>query len=157
MEQRRGEDGWGEDAFRRVKRRGLGWLADARSLPLQVCMGIAASVSLGLKQHVLFLDSTGGFTASRLYQMLRAQAQAEEEQASSPGAGPAAAPPPMLKLPWLLPADNLQRLLFSPAPPLSPWAFLGPNSSSHGWVGVALRDRHRALFFFLGRRGGLAP
>ncbi|XP_063198072.1 DNA repair protein RAD51 homolog 4 isoform X2 [Chroicocephalus ridibundus] len=46
----------------------------------QVCMGIAASVSLGLKQHVLFLDSTGGFTASRLYQMLRAQAQAEEEQ-----------------------------------------------------------------------------
>ncbi|NXV18750.1 RA51D protein, partial [Cepphus grylle] len=52
----------------------------------QVCLGIAASVSLGLKQHVLFLDSTGGFTASRLYQMLQAQAQAEEEQASSPGA-----------------------------------------------------------------------
>ncbi|NXW31556.1 RA51D protein, partial [Phaetusa simplex] len=52
----------------------------------QVCLGIAASVSLGLKQHVLFLDSTGGFTASRLYQMLRAQVQAEEEQASSPGA-----------------------------------------------------------------------
>ncbi|NXV50502.1 RA51D protein, partial [Uria aalge] len=48
----------------------------------QVCLGIAASVSLGLKQHVLFLDSTGGFTASRLYQMLRAQAQAEEEQAA---------------------------------------------------------------------------
>ncbi|NXN75328.1 RA51D protein, partial [Himantopus himantopus] len=48
----------------------------------QVCLGIAASVSLGLKQHVLFLDSTGGFTASRLYQMLRAQAEAEEEQAA---------------------------------------------------------------------------
>ncbi|NXG84802.1 RA51D protein, partial [Stercorarius parasiticus] len=48
----------------------------------QVCLGIAASVSLGLKQHVLFLDSTGGFTASRLYQMLRAQAQAEEQQAA---------------------------------------------------------------------------
>ncbi|NXI74034.1 RA51D protein, partial [Anseranas semipalmata] len=49
----------------------------------QVCLGIAASVSLGLKQHVLFLDSTGGFTASRLYQMLQAQAEDEEEQASS--------------------------------------------------------------------------
>ncbi|NXL70623.1 RA51D protein, partial [Leptocoma aspasia] len=47
----------------------------------QVCLGIAASVSLGLKQHVLFLDSTGGFTASRLYQMLRAQTEDEEEQA----------------------------------------------------------------------------
>ncbi|NXJ93282.1 RA51D protein, partial [Corythaixoides concolor] len=52
----------------------------------QVCLGIAASVSLGLKQHVLFLDSTGGFTASRLYQMLQSQAEDEEEQASSPGA-----------------------------------------------------------------------
>ncbi|NXU20079.1 RA51D protein, partial [Pardalotus punctatus] len=47
----------------------------------QVCLGIAASVSLGLKQHVLFLDSTGGFTASRLYQMLRAQTGDEDEQA----------------------------------------------------------------------------
>ncbi|KAI6074285.1 DNA repair protein RAD51-like protein 4 isoform X1 [Aix galericulata] len=49
----------------------------------QVCLSIAASVSLSLKQHVLFLDSTGGFTASRLYQMLQAQAEDEEEQASS--------------------------------------------------------------------------
>ncbi|NXS53392.1 RA51D protein, partial [Brachypteracias leptosomus] len=48
----------------------------------QVCLGIAASVSLGLKQHVLFLDSTGGFTASRLYQMLQAQAEDKEEQAA---------------------------------------------------------------------------
>ncbi|NWU64543.1 RA51D protein, partial [Pterocles burchelli] len=69
---------------------GLGGLADTPSWPLQVCLGIAASVSLGLKQHVLFLDSTGGFTASRLYQMLRSQTEDEEEQASSPGA---AAPP----------------------------------------------------------------
>ncbi|XP_074746319.1 DNA repair protein RAD51 homolog 4 isoform X1 [Strix uralensis] len=46
----------------------------------QVCLGIVASVSLGLKQHVLFLDSTGGFTASRLYQMLQAQAEDKEEQ-----------------------------------------------------------------------------
>ncbi|XP_014732007.1 PREDICTED: DNA repair protein RAD51 homolog 4 isoform X2 [Sturnus vulgaris] len=46
----------------------------------KVCLGIAASVSLGLKQHVLFLDSTGGFTASRLYQMLQAQTEDEEEQ-----------------------------------------------------------------------------
>ncbi|NXI78041.1 RA51D protein, partial [Rhipidura dahli] len=47
----------------------------------QVCLGIAASVSLGLKQHVVFLDSTAGFTASRLYQMLQAQTEDEEEQA----------------------------------------------------------------------------
>ncbi|XP_017684405.1 PREDICTED: DNA repair protein RAD51 homolog 4 isoform X1 [Lepidothrix coronata] len=46
----------------------------------QVCLGIAASVSLSLKQHVLFLDSTGGFIASRLYQMLQAQTEDEEEQ-----------------------------------------------------------------------------
>ncbi|KAK4812171.1 hypothetical protein QYF61_002274, partial [Mycteria americana] len=52
----------------------------------QVCLSIAASVSLGLKQHVVFLDSTGGFTASRLYQMLRSRAEDEEELASSPGA-----------------------------------------------------------------------
>ncbi|NXG68639.1 RA51D protein, partial [Baryphthengus martii] len=49
----------------------------------QVCLGIAASLSLDLKQHVLFLDSTGGFTASRLYQMLQARAEDKEEQASS--------------------------------------------------------------------------
>ncbi|NXW01984.1 RA51D protein, partial [Fregetta grallaria] len=48
----------------------------------QVCLGIAASVSLGLKQHVLFLDSTAGFTASRVYQMLQARAEDEEEQAA---------------------------------------------------------------------------
>ncbi|NXV95177.1 RA51D protein, partial [Calonectris borealis] len=48
----------------------------------QVCLGIAASVSLSLKQHVVFLDSTGGFTASRVYQMLRARAEDEEEQAA---------------------------------------------------------------------------
>ncbi|NXN32765.1 RA51D protein, partial [Nycticryphes semicollaris] len=48
----------------------------------QVCLGMAATVSLSLKQHLLFLDSTGGFTASRLYQILRAWAEAEEEQAA---------------------------------------------------------------------------
>ncbi|XP_021271746.1 DNA repair protein RAD51 homolog 4 isoform X2 [Numida meleagris] len=46
----------------------------------QVCLSITASVSLGLRQHVFFLDSTGGFTASRLYQMLQAQVEDKEEQ-----------------------------------------------------------------------------
>uniref|UniRef100_A0A669PDV7 RAD51 paralog D n=1 Tax=Phasianus colchicus TaxID=9054 RepID=A0A669PDV7_PHACC len=46
----------------------------------QVCLSIAASVSLGLRQHVVFLDSTGGFTASRLYQMLQARVEDKEEQ-----------------------------------------------------------------------------
>ncbi|NXG43649.1 RA51D protein, partial [Psilopogon haemacephalus] len=48
----------------------------------QVCLSIAASVSLGLKQHVLFLDSTAGFTASRLYQIFQAQTEDKEEQAA---------------------------------------------------------------------------
>ncbi|NWQ79791.1 RA51D protein, partial [Columbina picui] len=86
----------------------------------QVCLGIAASVSLSLKQQVLFLDSTGGFTASRLYQMLRARAEDEEEQASSPGAAPSSP----LKLPWLLPAHNPQRCFFSVQLYLCPhWLF----------------------------------
>ncbi|KAM9370418.1 DNA repair protein RAD51 homolog 4 [Phaethornis superciliosus] len=46
----------------------------------QVCLGIAATVSLSLKHRVLFLDSTGGLTASRLYQMLQARVEDEEEQ-----------------------------------------------------------------------------
>ncbi|XP_042735629.1 DNA repair protein RAD51 homolog 4 isoform X5 [Lagopus leucura] len=46
----------------------------------QVCLSIAASVSLGLRQHVVFLDSTGGFTASRLYQMLQSRVEDKEEQ-----------------------------------------------------------------------------
>ncbi|OXB57648.1 hypothetical protein ASZ78_007043 [Callipepla squamata] len=46
----------------------------------QVCLSIAASVSLGLRQHVFFLDSTGGFTASRLYQILQARVEDKEEQ-----------------------------------------------------------------------------
>ncbi|XP_046785986.1 DNA repair protein RAD51 homolog 4 isoform X2 [Gallus gallus] len=53
----------------------------------QVCLSIAASVSLGLRQHVFFLDSTGGFTASRLYQMLQARVEDKEEQVES-SAGP---------------------------------------------------------------------
>ncbi|RLV90596.1 hypothetical protein DV515_00014394 [Chloebia gouldiae] len=73
----------------------------------QVCLGIAASVSLGLKQHVLFLDSTGGFTASRLYQMLQAQTEDEEEQASSPGAGQGLG---RLRLCFVLQLEALQRV-----------------------------------------------
>ncbi|XP_064022402.1 DNA repair protein RAD51 homolog 4 [Pogoniulus pusillus] len=46
----------------------------------QVCLGIAASVSLGLKQQVLFLDSTAGFTASRLSQIYGAQTGDKQEQ-----------------------------------------------------------------------------
>ncbi|NWY44282.1 RA51D protein, partial [Sylvia atricapilla] len=66
----------------------------------QVCLGIAASVSLGLKQHVLFLDSTGGFTASRLHQMLQARTEDEEEQAI----------PGRLRLCFVLQLEALQRI-----------------------------------------------
>lgn len=100
-----------------------------------MCLGIAASVSLGLKQHVLFLDSTGGFTASRLYQMLQAQTEDEEEQASSPGAAPCACS----KTHFALACKKPQRWFVFPALPLSSWAFLSPSPSFHGSVGALLR------------------
>ncbi|XP_019400902.1 PREDICTED: DNA repair protein RAD51 homolog 4 isoform X2 [Crocodylus porosus] len=46
----------------------------------QVCLSIAASVSHSLKQNVLFIDSTGGFTASRLLQLVQSRTEEEEEQ-----------------------------------------------------------------------------
>ncbi|XP_019348525.1 DNA repair protein RAD51 homolog 4 isoform X2 [Alligator mississippiensis] len=46
----------------------------------QVCLSIAASVSHSLKQNVLFIDSTGGFTASRLLQLVQFRTEEEEEQ-----------------------------------------------------------------------------
>lgn len=91
---------------------------------------MAASVSLGLKQHILFLDSTRGFTASRLYQMLQAQTEDEEEQASSPGAGPPH---------FALACKKPQRWFIFPALPLSLWAFLSSNPSFHALVGAMLK------------------
>ncbi|XP_028938249.1 DNA repair protein RAD51 homolog 4 isoform X1 [Ornithorhynchus anatinus] len=49
----------------------------------QVCLCAAASVAHGLGRNVLFLDSTGGFTAARLLQLLRARTRDEEEQAGA--------------------------------------------------------------------------
>ncbi|XP_054857883.1 DNA repair protein RAD51 homolog 4 isoform X1 [Eublepharis macularius] len=46
----------------------------------QVCLHIAANISESLKQRVLYIDSTGGFTATRLLQLLQRRTENEEEQ-----------------------------------------------------------------------------
>ncbi|XP_061461363.1 DNA repair protein RAD51 homolog 4 isoform X2 [Rhineura floridana] len=46
----------------------------------QVCLSIAVNVSHNLKQNVLYIDSMGGFTASRLLQLLQDRTENEEEQ-----------------------------------------------------------------------------
>ncbi|KAL3043232.1 hypothetical protein OYC64_021034 [Pagothenia borchgrevinki] len=46
----------------------------------QVCFGVAVHVSLHLKQSVIFIDTTGGLTASRLLQMMQTESSNPEEQ-----------------------------------------------------------------------------
>ncbi|KAM9117776.1 DNA repair protein RAD51 homolog 4 [Pangshura tecta] len=46
----------------------------------QVCLSIAVSTSHDLKQNVLYVDSTGGFMASRLLQLAQTRTGDEEEQ-----------------------------------------------------------------------------
>nr|XP_014427256.1 DNA repair protein RAD51 homolog 4 isoform X1 [Pelodiscus sinensis]XP_014427257.1 DNA repair protein RAD51 homolog 4 isoform X1 [Pelodiscus sinensis]XP_014427258.1 DNA repair protein RAD51 homolog 4 isoform X1 [Pelodiscus sinensis]XP_014427259.1 DNA repair protein RAD51 homolog 4 isoform X1 [Pelodiscus sinensis]XP_014427260.1 DNA repair protein RAD51 homolog 4 isoform X1 [Pelodiscus sinensis] len=49
----------------------------------QVCLSIAMSAAHGLRQSVLYVDSTGGFTASRLLQLAQTRMGGEEEQAEA--------------------------------------------------------------------------
>ncbi|KAM8897227.1 DNA repair protein RAD51 homolog 4 isoform 2-T8 [Spinachia spinachia] len=46
----------------------------------QVCFAVAVHVSSRLKQGVVFIDTTGGLSAGRLLQMLRAETSGAEEQ-----------------------------------------------------------------------------
>nr|XP_020659598.1 DNA repair protein RAD51 homolog 4 isoform X2 [Pogona vitticeps] len=46
----------------------------------QVCLNIAAHITHSLQQDVLYVDSTGGFTATRLLQLLQGRTENEEEQ-----------------------------------------------------------------------------
>ncbi|XP_067328182.1 DNA repair protein RAD51 homolog 4 [Anolis sagrei] len=46
----------------------------------QICLAIAAHTALILKQEVLYIDSSGGFSAARLLQMLQRMTGNEEEQ-----------------------------------------------------------------------------
>ncbi|XP_013358857.1 PREDICTED: DNA repair protein RAD51 homolog 4 isoform X2 [Chinchilla lanigera] len=48
----------------------------------QVCLCVAAHVAHSLQQNVLYIDSNGGLTASRLLQLLQGRTQDEEEQVS---------------------------------------------------------------------------
>lgn len=41
---------------------------------------MAANVAYGLQQNVLYIDSNGGLTASRILQLLQARTPDEEEQ-----------------------------------------------------------------------------
>lgn len=56
-------------------------------LSLKVCLCVAANVAHSLQQNVLYLDSNGGMTASRLLQLLQARTQDEEEQVGGKMAG----------------------------------------------------------------------
>ncbi|XP_049984688.1 DNA repair protein RAD51 homolog 4 isoform X3 [Alexandromys fortis] len=49
----------------------------------QVCLCVAANVAHDLQQNVLYVDSNGGMTASRLLQLLQARTQDEEKQADA--------------------------------------------------------------------------
>lgn len=49
----------------------------------QVCLGLAAHVALHLKQSVVFIDTTGGFSAERLQLMVQAESSSPEEQAAA--------------------------------------------------------------------------
>lgn len=46
----------------------------------QVCFGVAVHISYQLKQGVIYIDTTGGLTASRLLQMLQTETSNKEEQ-----------------------------------------------------------------------------
>ncbi|KAG7483692.1 hypothetical protein MATL_G00041090 [Megalops atlanticus] len=46
----------------------------------QVCFGVAANLSCELKQSVLYIDSSGGLSATRLLQMVKAKTSNMEEQ-----------------------------------------------------------------------------
>ncbi|XP_074869611.1 DNA repair protein RAD51 homolog 4 isoform X2 [Carettochelys insculpta] len=46
----------------------------------QVCLSIALSTAHSLKQNILYIDSTGGFTASRLLQLAQIRTRDEGEQ-----------------------------------------------------------------------------
>lgn len=56
-------------------------------LSLKVCLCVAANVAHGLQQNVLYVDSNGGMTASRLLQLLQARTQDEEKQVGGKMAG----------------------------------------------------------------------
>ncbi|XP_045045986.1 DNA repair protein RAD51 homolog 4 isoform X2 [Desmodus rotundus] len=49
----------------------------------QVCLCVAANVAHGLQQNVLYIDSNGGLTASRILQLLQARTPDEGEQAGA--------------------------------------------------------------------------
>nr|XP_045745341.1 DNA repair protein RAD51 homolog 4 isoform X4 [Mirounga angustirostris] len=49
----------------------------------QVCLCVAANVAYDLQQNVVYIDSSGGLTASRILQLLQARTPEEEEQVSS--------------------------------------------------------------------------
>ncbi|XP_022279015.1 DNA repair protein RAD51 homolog 4 isoform X4 [Canis lupus baileyi] len=49
----------------------------------QVCLCVAANVAYGLQQNVVYIDSNGGLTASRILQLLQARTPDEEVQAGA--------------------------------------------------------------------------
>lgn len=58
----------------------FGGSSSPNALSFQVCLCVAANVAYGLQQNVVYVDSSGGLTASRLLQLLQARTPDEEEQ-----------------------------------------------------------------------------
>ncbi|XP_063107019.1 DNA repair protein RAD51 homolog 4 isoform X1 [Cavia porcellus] len=58
-------------------------LVPPAAIPPQVCLCVAAHVAHSLHQNVLYIDSNGGLTASRLLQLLQCRTRDEEEQAGA--------------------------------------------------------------------------
>ncbi|XP_023652774.1 DNA repair protein RAD51 homolog 4 isoform X1 [Paramormyrops kingsleyae] len=51
----------------------------------QICLGVAVNISCEVKQSVLYIDSTGGLSANRLLQMIKAKISNAEEQMEALG------------------------------------------------------------------------
>lgn len=72
---------WGEIPFWAL----FGGSHSPNASSLQVCLRVAANVAYSLQQNVLYVDSNGGLTASRLLQLLQARTPDEEEQVRAGG------------------------------------------------------------------------
>lgn len=58
----------------------FGRSGSSNALSFQVCLCVAANVAYALQQNVVYVDSNGGLTASRLLQLLQVRTPDEEEQ-----------------------------------------------------------------------------
>lgn len=58
----------------------FGGSSSPNAFSFQVCLCVSANVAYSLQQNIVYIDSNGGLTASRLLQLLQARTPDEEEQ-----------------------------------------------------------------------------